>query len=205
MGFGAILALIGIVLFARRGTEGTNSIKMLGFEFQLSGSALVIFVIGALIFLAPIIYQDRFKGSREETLQQKKTPGDIQSKQKATQNTSDIEISKPNNESTYQSPENSLQSEKKVTPLASGQQSSQKSQLTIDIRDLIATQLKTRPEYIDVNSNLMNQPIQYDQLFLLELIMDIEKKWAVTIKDEEIDIENISVKSLADIVYTKLN
>jgi hypothetical protein len=59
MVFGAVLAFTGIALFMRMGTQGTSSLKMFGFEFQLGGSALVIFVVGAVLFAVPVIYGDR--------------------------------------------------------------------------------------------------------------------------------------------------
>ena len=61
MAFGGLLAVIGVVLFVRKGTEGTNVIKMFGFEFQLSGSALVIFVIGIIVFILPFIRPSSFR------------------------------------------------------------------------------------------------------------------------------------------------
>jgi hypothetical protein len=60
MVFGAVLAITGVVLFARKGAEGTHVIRMLGFEFHLSGSALVVFVVGIIVFLQPITHPDRF-------------------------------------------------------------------------------------------------------------------------------------------------
>lgn len=65
MTFGAALALTGIVLFAKKGSQGSNTIKMLGFEFQLAGSSLVIFVMGTIMFLFPILYSDRLPAPRQ--------------------------------------------------------------------------------------------------------------------------------------------
>ena len=48
---GAAFAITGIVLFAKKGVSGKNTIKMLGAEFQLSGSSLVIFVLGCLLII----------------------------------------------------------------------------------------------------------------------------------------------------------
>jgi hypothetical protein len=61
MGFGALIALIGVVLFAKKGAEGDNKIKLLGMEFQLTGSALVVFVMGVITFLVPVIYAEKFQ------------------------------------------------------------------------------------------------------------------------------------------------
>ena len=55
---GAVFALLGIFLFSRHGAHGENKVKLLGAEFQLSGSALVIFVVGAVMVLAPLITAD---------------------------------------------------------------------------------------------------------------------------------------------------
>ena len=63
--FGMFLTLVGIVLFIRMGTEGSNSIKFLGFEFKLSGSALVIFVMGLIIFIVPVKFD---LGSENKTI-----------------------------------------------------------------------------------------------------------------------------------------
>jgi hypothetical protein len=50
---GAMFAVAGIVLFAKRGITGQNTIKIAGAEFQLAGSSLVVFVVGcALIVVA---------------------------------------------------------------------------------------------------------------------------------------------------------
>jgi tetratricopeptide (TPR) repeat protein len=66
--FGAILAVTGIVLFARMGTAGTSSVKMFGLEFQLGGSALVIFVVGTVLFLLPIIRRADFPQLTQSSL-----------------------------------------------------------------------------------------------------------------------------------------
>ena len=60
MAFGAGLCIFGLVLFAMKGAEGTNVVKMLGFEFHLTGSSLVVFVVGAVMFLFPIMYSEKF-------------------------------------------------------------------------------------------------------------------------------------------------
>jgi hypothetical protein len=50
---GAIFAVAGIALFAKRGISGQNTIKIAGVEFQLAGSSLVVFVVGCgLIVIA---------------------------------------------------------------------------------------------------------------------------------------------------------
>jgi hypothetical protein len=54
MAFGAFLAIVGIVLFKKMGVQGENSVRMIGFEFKLNGSALVIFAVGAVLFLVPV-------------------------------------------------------------------------------------------------------------------------------------------------------
>lgn len=55
MAFGAVLALIGVVLFAR-GTgksEGTNKIKFAKLEFEFSAPSLFIFVVGCGLLVFP--------------------------------------------------------------------------------------------------------------------------------------------------------
>jgi hypothetical protein len=50
---GAIFAVTGIALFAKRGVSGQNTIKIAGIELQLAGSSLVVFVVGCgLIVIA---------------------------------------------------------------------------------------------------------------------------------------------------------
>ncbi len=51
--FGALLALVGIFLFARKIGSGQNKIKFLGAEFELSAPSLVIFVLGCLLIVFP--------------------------------------------------------------------------------------------------------------------------------------------------------
>jgi hypothetical protein len=46
-GIGALVMLLGIVLFTRDGRKGANTIKFLGAEVSLSAPSLVIFIIGA--------------------------------------------------------------------------------------------------------------------------------------------------------------
>lgn len=58
--FGAVLSFIGILVFIKMGTQGTSTVKMFNFEFQLGGSALVIFIVGAVLFMVPIIFDDIF-------------------------------------------------------------------------------------------------------------------------------------------------
>lgn len=60
IGFGLILAIIGVYLFSREGTKGRNTIKALGFEFQFAGSSLVIFLVGCGFVLFPFLYPDAF-------------------------------------------------------------------------------------------------------------------------------------------------
>jgi hypothetical protein len=49
---GALFAICGIVFFAvGKGISGDNVIKILGFEFKLTGSALVIFVLGVVLII----------------------------------------------------------------------------------------------------------------------------------------------------------
>lgn len=50
---GAVFAVTGIILSVRKGGRaGKNSIKMLGFEFQVAGAPLVFFTMGCVLVLA---------------------------------------------------------------------------------------------------------------------------------------------------------
>ena len=75
--FGGLLALLGIRLFAMRGAQGTNVIKWHGFEIQLTGSSLVVFVVGAALIVFPILYGDKFPNLSDpsDTFVAKQPPG----------------------------------------------------------------------------------------------------------------------------------
>jgi len=51
---GGLFAVAGIVLFAKKGSRGTNTIKIFGMEFHLAGSSLVVFVLGCLLVFAAL-------------------------------------------------------------------------------------------------------------------------------------------------------
>jgi hypothetical protein len=51
---GGLFATAGVILFALKGTRGKNTIKMLGMEFQLAGSSLVVFALGCVLILAAL-------------------------------------------------------------------------------------------------------------------------------------------------------
>jgi hypothetical protein len=51
---GGVFAVVGIALFAKKGSRGKNTIKMFGMEFQLAGSSLVVFVLGCLLIFAAL-------------------------------------------------------------------------------------------------------------------------------------------------------
>lgn len=62
---GTLFALAGVVLFAKMGTGGENRLRILGAEFHLSGSALVIVLMGAaLIWLGVQHERERPDDSR---------------------------------------------------------------------------------------------------------------------------------------------
>lgn len=57
MAFGALLALIGIVLFWKLVVQDRSSVKVLGVEFKLGGTALIIYVLVLIAFLVPVIWR----------------------------------------------------------------------------------------------------------------------------------------------------
>jgi hypothetical protein len=60
MAFGALLAIAGLVMLFKGGKESRNVIKAFGAEFELSSSGIVVFLVGAALFVAPFfIAQDR--------------------------------------------------------------------------------------------------------------------------------------------------
>jgi len=50
---GTCFALAGIILFAKKDDKNRNTIKALGFEFSISGSSLVIFILGFALIVFP--------------------------------------------------------------------------------------------------------------------------------------------------------
>ena len=55
MGFGAVVALLGLGLMYFGNQKGRNTIKAFGAEFVLSTPALVVFVVGAAILVLPFV------------------------------------------------------------------------------------------------------------------------------------------------------
>ncbi len=51
--FGILLAIVGIVLFARTKAAGDNSMHMLGMQVKVSHPSLLIFFAGILLVLVP--------------------------------------------------------------------------------------------------------------------------------------------------------
>lgn len=79
MAFGALLALIGVLLSTRGKAQAKNVLKMFGFEFQLAGSPLVIFVVGCALFVIPIFAGEKlaavFPGKTAEPYVPEPQPG----------------------------------------------------------------------------------------------------------------------------------
>src|SRR5262249_9774939 len=59
MAFGAVVAVVGLVLMFVGKTEGRNAVRAFGAEFELSTPALVVFLIGAGIFVPPSVVPHR--------------------------------------------------------------------------------------------------------------------------------------------------
>lgn len=55
MAFGGLLALVGVSLVVLGRTAGANRIRTFGFEFELSTPALVVFLAGCGLIIAPLI------------------------------------------------------------------------------------------------------------------------------------------------------
>ena len=51
--FGAVLATAGLIMLFKGGKESRNVIKAFGAEFDLSSSGIVVFLVGAGLFVAP--------------------------------------------------------------------------------------------------------------------------------------------------------
>lgn len=70
MAFGAVLALIGVALFAK-GTgkaEGTNKIKFAKLEFEFSAPSLFIFVVGCGLLVFPYFLGEGQRGELDLTV-----------------------------------------------------------------------------------------------------------------------------------------
>jgi energy-converting hydrogenase Eha subunit E len=52
---GGSIAIIGLVLFVIKGTQGGGVIKIFNLEFRVIGSSLIIFIVGISIFLIPVL------------------------------------------------------------------------------------------------------------------------------------------------------
>lgn len=57
--FGAFLVLTGIILFLKRGAQGTTSIRILGVEFT-GGPSLLVCVLGVILIILPFIRKEAF-------------------------------------------------------------------------------------------------------------------------------------------------
>jgi acyl carrier protein len=188
MGSGALLMLIGVVFFAKRGAEGTNTVKMLGAEFQVAGSSLVIFAVGAIFFIIPIVYQDRLRidSSLDDHIETSTTPEgypatDTQTTLTNTQTAANASTNPPGFGVRRQTVQPSLEGE---------------------IRRLVANRLGVSPKAIDPTVPLKQQPIRFDDLDAVEVLMELEDRYKVEIKDNEIDPERVTIDQLANLVRT---
>lgn len=67
MGFGAILAITGILLFIKGVRESQNNFKGFGISFNITNPGIVIFVVGCVIFMTPyVITQSISKPAKSE-------------------------------------------------------------------------------------------------------------------------------------------
>jgi acyl carrier protein len=191
MGFGAVLALIGIVLFARKGVEDTNKIKMFGFEFELAGSALVIFVIGALIFLVPVLYREQFREPNQSSVKtdERRSPPPI------AEAASQAQSAAPS------MPQGPAKSRATSTPSSPRSVSS----LPTEIRALVANHLKVKPEDIDMSTplQLQRRPIHFDDLDFLQIVMKIGERYGVSIDDKDVNMDRVSIDDFARAVDKK--
>lgn len=79
---GALFAVAGIALFAKRGITGKNTIKIANVEFQLAGSSLVVFVIGCGLIVFAARMQTFSKDNEEAPPPIKFTTYDVVSPQR---------------------------------------------------------------------------------------------------------------------------
>lgn len=85
---GAIFAIVGIILFSKKGTTGKNKIKILGAEFQLSGSSLVIFVLGCILIILAAKMDNNGTEPKKDSDQVKTTTGEHKNDSDQTETTS---------------------------------------------------------------------------------------------------------------------
>ena len=55
MTFGIVIAFIGLILFFFRPEEGKNRIKLFGLDFEISKSAIIVFLVGCGVFSMPFV------------------------------------------------------------------------------------------------------------------------------------------------------
>jgi acyl carrier protein len=76
------------------------------------------------------------------------------------------------------------------------------------VRGVAAEQLKLEPGAVDVDAPLSKQKVAADELDLVEIIMKVEERFRVEIRDEEVSnpagqLKDLSVRRLTDIVAAK--
>jgi acyl carrier protein len=174
MAFGALLAITGVVVFVKMGVSGESSIKMFGFEFKLGGSALVIFVLGCLIFLAPLLNLK----TREQTGRTHNDPPPERPAPPRQRETKDQELTGGGDSGPH---------ETQVTPLQNA--------TAERVRTIVAEQLGFKVKEIAVSSRIA-EDLKADSLDFVELVMAIEEAFRIEIRDEEAE----KLKTVSDLI-----
>ena len=59
MAFGAAVAVVGLVLMFRGRSDSRNVLKAFGAGSELSGSAIIVFLVGVGVFMSPFFVEHR--------------------------------------------------------------------------------------------------------------------------------------------------
>lgn len=161
MAIGTVLVVAGVVLFIKRGTEGRNVVKMLDFEFQFEGSALVILVLGVVVLLMPFFYPDSFRRTYDE----RDTPPPL--------------VSQP----TAKSPV-APRSTRPSSPLPLEAPSANRDVVRKRIREIVASQFRLKISEV-TDSSRYDSDLGADDLDLVELLMALEKEFKIEIPDSD--------------------
>ena len=152
MGFGFVLALTGIGLFARKGAKGRNR----------TGTALVLLVSGVLLALVPFVYHEKFRLPDQ-------TIAKIDARDAPAPNAGKPVQPKSDSASTPGTHGGNAASAAEVSPLHA------------EIRALVADVLNVKLESIDTSAPLVEQPLGADENGIIEILDQIEKRYGVTV------------------------
>jgi acyl carrier protein len=160
MAIGTALTLAGVVLFAKKGTEGRNVVKMLGFEFQLAGSALVVLVLGVMLLIIPFVYPDSFR--------------------KFDQTRDELPVGEQATDGPFGAPANT----RTATPPVVDSPSLKRDAVRQRVREIVASQLGRDVRGILDGSSYVAD-LGADDLDTVEMVMALEEEFKIDIPDSD--------------------